>query len=515
MGFRELLLLLCSYRLLAQRAYLCDRVHAITNGSISVDRGLQGIHLHIGSGIYDTRFLRINDLNQYEGLEIDLLDELARHAGFTYSIVIHDWTNLNISYRQALRQRKEMQDMITFAYWFITPSRMAMGAYSPYGFLDSMLFATVIPPEKAKFSFDEIFSFLTPFSPMVWISFIGSMVGTGLMYRCLEGAANDEDYPDGPKGALNCRYLMDSIFKSFGHITGASGFSPKTWPGKILLISWTWCVVLILSAYTANLASFLVVKAENSVGFTNLKTAVTQGKTVSVQQGTPLESWFIGYIEKNRPDYKHMQSVPLLPEDRAMMLLREQSDAAIFPQFEVDILKQLPSVNPRCEMKTIGDPLLNIQAGWMVTNDAKEYCTNLVRDALAVWFLRMDLNGTLQSLVSKHLTPVVTCPESVDQAASDATRLEIENMLGILSMHGVVAVVALILFCAEHCRNPVKTVKSFSNFGLSEEPRSEAEAKTEAGGTVEVAIEEPVFVKEPAVEEIPREPTALSAVRAL
>lgn len=22
----------------------------------------------------------------------------------------------------------------------------------------------------------------------------------GLMYRCLEGAANDEDYPDGPKG---------------------------------------------------------------------------------------------------------------------------------------------------------------------------------------------------------------------------------------------------------------------------------------------------------------------------
>lgn len=38
------------------------------------------------------------------------------------------------------------QDMITFAYWFITPNRMAMGAYSPYGFLDSMLFATIVPP---------------------------------------------------------------------------------------------------------------------------------------------------------------------------------------------------------------------------------------------------------------------------------------------------------------------------------------------------------------------------------
>ena len=33
---------------------------------------------------------------------------------------------------------------------------------------------------------------------------------------------------------------QDSVFKSSGHITGASGFSPKTWPGKILLMSWTW-----------------------------------------------------------------------------------------------------------------------------------------------------------------------------------------------------------------------------------------------------------------------------------
>lgn len=50
---------------------------------------------------------------------------------------------------------------------------------------------------------------------------------------------------------------------------------------------------------------------------------------------------FVGYIEKNRPDYKHMQSVPLLPEDRAMMLLREESDAAIFPKFEVETWMKL------------------------------------------------------------------------------------------------------------------------------------------------------------------------------
>lgn len=178
MALWHLLLLYLSPRLWAQRAYLCDRIQAVKNGTVKQDWALEGIHLHIGSGIYDTRFLRLNEFNQYIGLEVDLMDELARRAGFTYSIVIHDWTNVT-SYRKALQERMQLQDMITFAYWFITPGRMAMGAYSPYGFLDSMLFATIVPPERARFSFDEIFSFLTPFSPAVWFSFLALMLATG------------------------------------------------------------------------------------------------------------------------------------------------------------------------------------------------------------------------------------------------------------------------------------------------------------------------------------------------
>lgn len=496
MALWQLLLLYLSPRLWAQRAYLCDRIQAVKNGTVKQDWALEGIHLHIGSGIYDTRFLRLNEWNQYVGLEVDLMDELARRAGFTYTIVIHDWTNVT-SYRKALKQRMQLQDMITFAYWFITPSRMAMGAYSPYGFLDSMLFATIVPPERSRLSFDEIFSFLTPFSPAVWFSFLALMLATGLMYRFLEASINDEDYPDGQKGIFNVRYIMDSVFKSSGHITGASGFSPKTWPGKILLMSWTWCIVLTLSAYTANLASFLVVKADHAAGFTSLNSAVAQGKSVSVQQGTPLETWFTA----NYPDYSHTQSMPLLPEERAMMLTREETDTAIFPKFEVDILKQLPNVNPRCDMKIIGEPLLNIQAGWMVTNDVKDNCTILVRDVLAVWFLRMDLDGTLTELTKKHLTPVQTCPSTVEQAASGATRLEFENMLGILSVHAAGALIAVMVYCVAMCTKkmppPISAIKSFSHRD-HEQPRL-PESEAAAGEPFEVMVQEA----------IPREPTAL------
>ena len=120
-----------------------------------------------------------------------------------------------------------------------------------------------------------MFSFLAPFSPAVWISFIGLTILTGLAFQCLEASKNTDDYPDGPSRLWNGPI---SILKSVGHVTGAAGFRPKTWAGKILVTSWTWSVLLILSAYTANLASFLVIKAEQSAGFASAKQAVLLGE---------------------------------------------------------------------------------------------------------------------------------------------------------------------------------------------------------------------------------------------
>ena len=55
-------------------------------------------------------------------------------------------------------------------------------------------------------------------------------------------------------------------------------------------------------------------------------------KSVSVQQGTPLETWFTS----NYPNYTRTQNVPLLPEERARMLTSGEMDTAIFAKFEVE-----------------------------------------------------------------------------------------------------------------------------------------------------------------------------------
>ena len=304
------------------RVFLCDRIDPIRNGTLPREYALQGIHIQVGTGIWDERFLAWDSAKAaYGGLEVDLLDELARRARFSYSLVMHNWTRILNSHSRPqcsssmlrfgekdgcglrtpgawldkLEESIVRFDLVTYGYWFITPKRMARGAFSPYGFLDAQYWAVVMQEGRPGIDFAEIFSFLTPFSAPVWFCFLALTVFTGLIYRFLEGARNVEDFPDGAQGCFKRRtYLqaMDSVFKASGHITAAASFAPKTWAGKILIMSWTWCIVLILAAYTANLASFLVVQAKNQAPFSSLAGAVLRSKKVCVADGSADQDWF-------------------------------------------------------------------------------------------------------------------------------------------------------------------------------------------------------------------------------
>ena len=41
-----------------------------------------------------------------------------------------------------------------------------------------------------------------------------------------------------------------------------------------------------------------------------------------------------------------------------------------------DILKQHPEINAGCNLKFVGEPLLNIQAGWMATG--RQFCIHVI-----------------------------------------------------------------------------------------------------------------------------------------
>ncbi|CAE7508392.1 GRID1 [Symbiodinium sp. CCMP2456] len=418
------------------RTFLCDNADRIRNGTLAQEDGLRDMHIEVGTGIWDERFLALDETTgAYVGLEVKLLEELSRRGRFTYSLNFHNWTSSS-TWLEQLQDAIGRFDLVTYAYWFITPERMSIGAYSPYGILDAVYWAVVMEETKDAIDLEEIFSFLTPFSGAVWLSFLGLMVATGLMYRVLEVGRNSEDFPDGPQRSCKCKVwmqCMDAIFQSSGHITGASSFSPRTWAGKILVMSWTWCVVLILAAYTANLASFLVVQAKSQPSFSSLSGAVNKNKNVCVAANSADHDWFRATF----PNYRNLIPVAGGPTERARRLREGTCDVATLAKFEYEFLRQSHSVNPNCYMQTIGEPLQSTAAGWMVLNDVTDSCTSLVRDVLGLWLLQMELDGTLRSIVKKSLMPVGNCVTEVNPRESTAGQLKFESMLGIFTLHAV------------------------------------------------------------------------------
>ena len=217
-----------------------------------------------------------------------------------------------------------------------------------------------------------------------------------------------------------------------------NGFRGNSWSVRSNtdgLRSWTWCVVLILAAYTANLASFLVVQAKAQPSFTSLDGAVRRNKKICVSKGSADEDWFQARYAR----YDNLMAVQSGPAERAALLRDGTCDVATFAKFEYDFLRQTASVNPSCYMQTIGDPFQNMDAGWMVLNDVQDSCTSLVRDVLGFWFLRMELDGTLEALVRRALMPVENCPVESTSGDSEASagQLTIESMLGIFTVHAV------------------------------------------------------------------------------
>ena len=64
------------------RTFLCDNVDRIRNGTLPQEDGLRDMHIEVGTGIWDERFLALDETTgAYVGLEVKLLED--RRDGVT------------------------------------------------------------------------------------------------------------------------------------------------------------------------------------------------------------------------------------------------------------------------------------------------------------------------------------------------------------------------------------------------------------------------------------------------
>lgn len=434
----------------ARRTNVCDRNALVNSGSLSMRDGLAGKNLIIGTGVYADGFITKDDSSgSMTGFEIDVLDELAAVGNFTYDIYLINSSEVS-NWSTFLGEYLEHFDMITYTYWVLTPGRALDGAFSPYGIFDlSYIFLMLEKvPESSGFSWEAATQFTNPFDGLLWLALILAALVTSMAYWFIEGwmIENDDDFPsDG------CIPQLQAFFLSAMMYTGQGGYAPRTWPGKLLMTSWAWFVVLFISAYTANLATFLVMKGAPEIGYKSLEQAVAGGAKICVSESTAMGDWF----EKTFPNYPGKVGDVAGPDGPLKRLRAGGCEGAITTRIDWEMLQDNAELNNYCDMKVVGPPLSNSRGGWMVLNDYTKNCTDLVQEVFHILFLQLQSTGRWRQMYQDFMSDKMfysrgdptscSAPPSPEEASDlNSLKLKVPAMAGVLIVHAVLVVLSLI-----------------------------------------------------------------------
>ena len=398
------------------RLDLCSIQTRVANGTIGLRDSLRGCRLSFVFGIHPP----FSDKDEAGGLDddgilADLSDELARRAGFEWrnSYALLDPPTQGRTYTKWLTYAVKHDDA-TADYFLHTTDRLNKGVTFPEGWYDASLILIVPTRIDAPSAAETLFSWLKPFGADVW-ALVGLMfMLTAFVYWLLERDQVEGDLEDKDAWLQICM----SVFLGFTVLTGGGGntLSPKSVAGMLLASGWSLFCLLHVSAYTANLCTFLVLKSIPVAGINSIYEAVAQNRVICVW-GAAAD---YELLRNEHPSGNYRKS---LNHQGAIQDLNEGlCDAAVVTYNAWDVLRQQQNYNGNCTLKYVGRPIINIQAGFAVAQDTDIYCSSMIRDVFDIHFKEMKRDGFLDTAWLKHVERSLAMPETGGAVACKSER---------------------------------------------------------------------------------------------
>ena len=465
------------------RTDVCDRQQQLFEGKIELRDALRGLDL----SVYITKSTDLTwervlfSLTEQQtipkkrpGLVAVLLDELARRAKFSWRnsfVASSDSletstsnTNNNNTWTDLLLWSSERFD-ISANYWIHSNERRALGVSFPEFWYDDSIILISTRSENI-----ELMSFLRPFDSLVWIIIGVSIILTGLLYIFLERFEEQAD-----EGALDS---ISSIFLSAMTMTGHFKFmvstrnlyfilvadktifphlflfiitffgQPNSHAARVLSFSWSFCALILSSAYTANLVTFLV--TPDVPNHKSLENVIRLEKTMCVRKNTQHDTFLT-------------RKYPIFAEPEKGMVLRKNSNDELlkgildgdceFGLIEESTFHLYQRTTHNCKLLKVGESIKAIRAGFATKMDSGTFCTSLISYVLDLHLLEMKKDGFFDDAWDRTLDQqgVKKCSsdkkpsffESEDDTSGDP--LEIRDMWGIFVLHAVVSLASLFL----------------------------------------------------------------------
>lgn len=432
---------------LIARQNICDRYRQYeANETAQLRHALNGLQLHAGLGesLYFETMMgpdgepMINP--NYPGLAAVLMDELALRAGFdwrnTFGVFYEPDSTTNRTYNELAVWATEFYDVTV--YWFDnTLERLKMGISFPEGFIDGSYILVGLADEETDAI--NMWGWLEPFQAYVWIMIIATIFLSGLIYQLLETIGNPNRY----KGRSTHDTLGNNVFLSILLFTQHFQFQPRTPASRLFAASLALWALLTSSAYTANLASYFVVKNTAQSDINSIEDAVAENVPLCVWRGTASDA----FIRTNFP-----KTNIVLKEDEMDIfqgIRAGQCGFGVLPKKSLEEYARDETLNIGCQLQWVGNIIQHVSSGYATKSDSGNKCTSLIHDVLNLHLREMRSDGFMEKAWNDHLSRIgeLKCSNDRTNEGDGGPRIATE-MAGTFIIHFVLSGCALALALA-------------------------------------------------------------------
>lgn len=234
-----------------------------------------------------------------------------------------------------------------------------------------------------------------------------------------------------------------NLFLTAITFTGQFEFKPSTNSARIFTASLAFWSLIIMSAYTANLASFLVVQNTPSITINTVEDAVRNNYRICVIQGTSSD-------EAMAKAYPEARVVKVSTEEENYSQLRNgMCDISLNTVSSWEEYRMNRNVNGDCSLTWIGRNFKDGQGGFATKSDSGTLCTSLIRDVFNLHLLEMKADGFVERAWADHLKKqaTVNCDAALSSDDDDASdgQLSLQAMGGTFIIHFIATAIAILL----------------------------------------------------------------------
>ncbi|KAG7374784.1 ligand-gated ion channel [Nitzschia inconspicua] len=190
----------------------------------------------------------------------------------------------------------------------------------------------------------------------------------------------------------------ETIYFAALSFNGDIKFQPSTDYARVFVLLLAFWGLILSSAYTANLASFLVIQNSPTLQVETVGEAVAANLPLCVVEGTFPET----EVLKTYPEARLVTVPTTSPNEIFTNVLNGRCQLAITPIYVCDNVKGNRTINSDCKLKWVGRTFKFVRSGFSTRSDSGTLCTNLIRDVLSLHIGEMVDDGSLDAIYRQY-----------------------------------------------------------------------------------------------------------------